>query len=389
MSTISEGMEKLIESMNEKDSHGYVESESIGIYSSEDWTSVLDNDLLNPDGKEILAEKCPVEADFLPILKHIVMENGLGLSLAREIYRQERWGEMQGLLYNYKVNESKNKNERIHNLGSMLGDHKTFFWGLNILFSKSVMKGLKDSIWNKEGPARLSAIKSLDKFDIDDTEPIYVRALDDSDKEVRTVALNALKGKIPADRLGRILEEEQEEASVLLESIQNAKASIIEMMSGFGKKATSLGKNIFEKASSGIDFITTEAGAATSPIKSIWGKLTKKDNNEEQESPEAIFALCVALSWTDGKIEKSEKETLTSILKNNKLDKTFAYWLIERPEISELGPHLKQMKHPEKTITELAGTLKLEVKSETELEWLRDIERALGIEKKLFLKNEA
>ena len=388
MITLPEGMETLIESMNENQPSSVVGSEAIGNYSPEDWMIVLDNDLLSSNGKETLAEKCPADQEFLPILKQIAMGNGFGVSLAREIYSRERQEEIRGLIDSYRVNEARDKNQQIHNLGSMLGDRKAFFWGLNILFSKSVMKGIKDSIWSKEGPARLSAIKSLDNYNIDDTEMVYLRVLDDTDKELRDEALTALKKKVPADRLARVLEEEQEEASALLASIDDAKHALYEKLSEIGDVAVSFGKTIFEKASSGIDFLSTEASALSSPIKSIWGKFNKKDSSEAQEAPEALFALCIGLSWTDGEIEKSEKEMLSSILINNKLHKEFAYWLIERPEFSELKPYLRKVKQPEKIFIEMTENLRLQVKGESEMEWIREIEKALGIKETIVARSE-
>jgi hypothetical protein len=394
IATMLEGKKPLIESMNESGLSRYVRSETIGNYSPEDWMGVLDNGLLNSNGKKTLAEKCPVEPEFLPILKHIVMGNGLGVSLAREIYSRERWEEVQELIGAYRVNEAKEKNQRIHNLGSMLGDRKAFFWVLNILFSKSVMKGIKGSIWSKEGAARLSAIRSLDKYNIDDTETIYLRTLDDSDKEIRDAALKSLKEKIPTDRLAKILEEEQEEASALLTRIQSAKLAVFERMSDLGDMTVSFGKNIIEKAHSGLTFLSSEASVVSHPIKSLYMKFLKKlkincKAKDMKELPEALFALCIGLSWTDGEIDKVEKETLTTILKNNKLKREFAYWLIERPEISELKPYLKKIKNPEKTTAKLANTLKLQVRGEKEMDWIREIVRVLGIKKAISFRNEA
>jgi hypothetical protein len=385
MVIIPEEMESLIEFMNKDKEHEGLESSAITSHRPDDWLSALDNDLLNTNGKTMLAEKYTTDKSFLPVLKHIAMENGLGVSLSREIYGHERWEELQDLISSYNIRGSQDRHQQIHSFGAMLGDRRTFFWFLKILFSKTVMKGIKDSLWNKDSSARLAAIRSLEKYNIEDTEAVFVRALDDSNKEIREVALKALKEKIPAERLNDILEEEEEEAKSLLQSVEEAKLSTLEMMSGIGEWAASLGKNAFEKASSGVNFLANEAASVTSPVKSIWSKFTRKDKNDAQESPDALFALCICLAWVDGKIEINEKEMLASILKENGLDKKFAYWLIEKPDIDELEPYLKRLKNPEKAIFELAEKLNLQVEQQNE--WLRSIENAIGIgENTIFLR---
>jgi len=379
MSTLTAKLEELVKSLNDKKASAVLDVVDIQSYEPDDLLCVLDKDLLDPCGKEALAQILPTGLRYLPVLKRIIMQSGLCMSLAKEILRTDRWEEMMSFLQKYKVAEAEERDQKTHNLGSMLGDYAALFWAMKILFSASAIKGLKASVWDREASARLAAIQALDSHDISATEVLYIRGLDDSNKEVRDAALLALKKKIPFERLSSLLEGQRNEAKFLLTSIQSIKESLMGGLSGIGEKAIGVGRDAVSKGGEVASSISAQAVAAQSAVNSIWGKLVKKKDKEQKEPPDAVFALCIAMSWADGKIELNEKEALASLLKNDRLDKKFAYWLIDKPKLDELTPYLKKIKDPERAFGEIVELLNLELSSEEAIAWIQAVKTKIGI----------
>lgn len=58
MEKISQRLEELAELLNDKKAADIIEQEAIGSFSSDDFMSILDNELLTCKGKEVLAEIC-------------------------------------------------------------------------------------------------------------------------------------------------------------------------------------------------------------------------------------------------------------------------------------------------------------------------------------------
>ena len=323
-----------------------------------------------------MAEEPP---EFLPVLNRIITRNGLGISLARSILDPERNQELKSLVEEFKVNEARDLEERVHSLGAMLGDYRVFFWGLKMLFSKAVIKGLKSAFWDADKETRLAAVSALDSYNIIETQAIYIRALDDSSDQVRDEALAALKRKVPSEKLVEILEKQKRETASWLNLVQGVKSSLLDAVSGIGEKGLCFGKETYRKGGDLVGAVFTEGAAVHAAFKSKFNSLLKKAAKEHKESPDALYALGLALAWTDEEIETAEKETLAAILKNNQLDKKLAYWIIERPVLAELEPYLKKIKCPEKAFDEIAALLKIKIDGESQLSWVEQIRDAIGI----------
>jgi uncharacterized membrane protein YebE (DUF533 family) len=167
-----------------------------------------------------------------------------------------------------------------------------------------------------------------------------------------------------------------EAASTTAEVLRKKTAPAVSLA---GQAASTAATTIREKTGSAAASIGGKATTAAASLISVWKKLRRSESRTNEEPPEGLYALCVALAWADGMIGEHERWVLQDLLSKENIDKDLEAWLEQRPTLTQLQPYLAKIVNPQDAAQALAATLGLSTSSPEAKSWIDEIEQMLGI----------
>lgn len=352
-------------------------SDLIHSFGVSEWRVSIDNGLISDKGKIRLLNVIGGKSEYKSLVLHLATQSAFGLIIAREVASEKRWKELGDLKQKNGLVGSPDGAVDVDGLARLITDKYMLFWVFNILFSNAFLKAMSTIVYDSSKESRRYAINIIKNINGKDVIDVLIRALDDSNKKNRLLALDVLKTKISSAELEEILNKEKSEMNGIKKKVDEIKGKVgdlIDKIPGF---------NI---AISGVTAVIGKGAVVVSSVSDIGesisdgvkGKLTGlfRKSSKTDRSPE--FSLYIALAWADGEIDENEASVLKLVAADSNIPDGLLHWIDVKPTLDDLKNFLVKITDKEKVLKEAALILRVDDNVNTHV-WISELENILGV----------
>lgn len=347
--------------------------------SPEIWLTLLEGGTLNKYGTRRLAMACSQSVDFHVVCSELVRPSTFAQSIVNEIMSENNWNRIQTIIDKSLIKSASQRSELAYSLRRLFSSGELWIVAIRILFSAKVVKGVFSVFSSGDISTRKMALDACSVYPIEISKELLTMALEDPEEEVRNHSISILKLKLPFEDVYRLIESGEAEAKELRSLAERARDTAFEYLGDLPGISTMF-KAINAVIGGGANIASTISNKFTTSISTVVNVFATKADLKEKEG---LIALSIAIAWTDGIIEKSERDYIESLMEEFDSANRLRHWLHIRPSIDDLKGLFKQIKSPQDTLNTVAKAIQLcpiEQMRIPQLEWLAQIEKALDAE---------